>query len=153
MRGKLMPLSINSQNNLKFLYIGGEMTNSNRDSRTILPNQIICYSEEKWIDWNQNLVKQMIRWMPLIIKNIKCCKQLTQLDLTWDIFTLHSSCLFSVGVIEPEWPLGVKRMRRPYNQELKVKDHNGTLPRADSSVCQTVFPNKPGKYLESVHAT
>lgn len=38
-----MPLSFKSQNNLKFLDIKGEMTDSNRDSRAALPNQIICY--------------------------------------------------------------------------------------------------------------
>lgn len=94
LRGRLMPLYFKSQNNLKFLHIEEEMTNSNGDSRVTLPNQIICYSVQMWIDWKQNLVKQMIRWMPPIVKNTKYGKQLTWLDSTWDICTLHSSCLF-----------------------------------------------------------
>lgn len=95
LRGRFMPFSPNSQNYFKFLSFREDMTNSHRDSRATLLNQIICYSGQKWIDWNQNLVKQMIWLMPLIIKGIKYWKQLTQLSLTWDICTLHSPCLFS----------------------------------------------------------
>lgn len=95
LRGRFMPFRLNSQNYFKFLSFRGDMTNSHRDSRATLLNHIICYSGQKWIDWNQNLVKQMIWLMPLNIKSIKYWKQLTQLSLTWDICTLHFPCLFS----------------------------------------------------------
>lgn len=98
---RFMPFSFNSQNNLKFLSCREEMTNSHRDSRATLLNQIICYSVQKWIDWNQNLVKQIIWLMPLIIKNIKYWKQLTQLNLTWDICTL--SLLFMLAWWWSQW--------------------------------------------------
>lgn len=63
-----------------------------------------------------------------------------------------SSLSLHVGLVEITVD-AYKRMHRPCNLEVKVKGPGEVLPRADSHVCQTVFPRNPWKYIESVHVS